>query len=222
VKLDPRGKWRFRRGAVALVTLLLLGSAPPSSARLVGVWESVERSEGGVGMTYEFRPDGTVCVAPGAMVDFVYRFVDGKVLVLNADLSENPETVMAFRLENDQLVVDSGNAAPPLERVEPADPEEGPVVGIWKYVETGESEKAMGGAEAAMMRHNTRIRLTPDGKVQLRIPFRVDCSPYQIEGSTLTMERSGKAITPEFRIENDLLILISRSGSEATFRLLAP
>jgi hypothetical protein len=134
------------RGAVALAVLLMI-CATPSFAQLEGVWESVERSNGGLGMTYDFRPDGTLCASPGAMVDFVYRFVGGKVLVLSADLSEDPETVMSFRLENDLLVVETGSPAPPLARVDAGDPEQGPVVGTWMYLDSDESDEALGGAE---------------------------------------------------------------------------
>lgn len=207
------------RGAVALAILLVLG-ASPSFAQLEGVWESVERSSGGLGMTYDFRADGTMCASPGAMVDFVYRFVGGKVLVLSADLSEDPETVMAFRLEDGLLVVEQGNDAPPLERVDAGDPEQGPVVGTWMYTESDASDEALGGTEAAVIRRNTRIRLTSTGKVLLRVPFSVDCSPYQVTGSTLTMERSGETIRPSFRVEGDTLILTSRTGNEAAFARL--
>ena len=220
MRSDRRDRSCNRRVAVALAILVMIG-AMPSFAQLEGVWESVERSDGGLGMAYDFRPDGTVCVSPGAMVDFVYRFVGGRVLVLDSDLSEDPETVMAFRLENDRLVVDVGSDAPPLVRVDGGDPEAGPVVGTWKYIDTGESDEALGGREAAVVRRNTRIRLTSTGKARLRIPFRVDCSSYQVDGSTLTMERSGETITPSFRVEGEMLFLTSRSGNEAAFSRVA-
>ncbi len=215
-----RGEGRFNiRGTVALAILLAIG-ATPSLAQLTGVWESVDRSSGGLGLTYNFRADGTMCVSPGAMVDFVYQFVDGKVLVLSADLSENPETVMALRLENDQLVVEMGSDAPPLERVDAGDPEQGPVVGTWMYTESDASDETLGGPEAAVIRRNTRIRLTSTGKALLRVPFSVNCSPYQVTGSTLTMERSGETITPTFKVEGDMLFLTSLTGTEVVFARL--
>ncbi len=220
MRSDRRGKGYHLRGVVALTILLVIG-VTPSFAQLEGVWESVERGDSGVGMAYDFRPDGILCTSPGAMFDFVYQFVGGRVLVLSADLSEDPETVMAFRLENDQLVVDVGEAAPPLVRVDEGDPEAGPVVGTWKYIDTDESDEALGGTEAAVVRRNTRIRLTSTGKALLRIPFSVDCSAYQVDGSTLTMERSGETITPTFRVEGDMLFLTSRTGTEAAFSRLA-
>jgi hypothetical protein len=209
------------RCIVALMALLTMAAAP-SFAQLEGVWESVERSASGVGMTYDFRPDGTVCLAPGAMVDFVYRLAGDKVTVLNADLTEEPETVMAFRLENGQLIVDLGSAAPPLVRVNPEAAVDGSVTGIWKYVDTDASEEELGGAEAALIRHNTRLRFTSNGKALLRIPFRVDCAPYRIEGSTLHMERNGQAISPTFAIEDNTLVLTARTGSQAAFTRLEP
>jgi hypothetical protein len=218
MRFESREKHTLRC-IVALMVLLTMAAAP-SFAQLGGVWESVQRSEGGVGMTYDFRPDGTVCVAPGAMVDFVYRHANDKVTVLNADLTEEPETVMAFRLENDQLIVEAGNAAPPLVRANPEEAADGSVTGVWKYVETDASEEELGGAEAALIRNNTRIRFTSNGKALLRIPFRVDCAPYRIEGSTLHMERNGQAISPTFTIEDNSLVLTARTGSQAAFTRL--
>jgi hypothetical protein len=205
--------------AVALTALLTMAAAP-SFGQLEGVWESVQRSEGGVGMTYEFRPDGNVCASPGAMVDFVYRHAGDKVAVLNADLTEEPETVMGFRLENGQLVVETGNPAPPLVRAHPEEAVEGSVTGVWKYVDTEASEEELGGTEAALIRRNTRIRFTSTGKALLRIPFRVDCSPYRIEGSTLHMERNGQPISPAFAVEENSLVLTARTGSKAEFTRL--
>jgi hypothetical protein len=212
---------RYRCSAFVLAVVLLLGAAP-SFAQLEGVWESVQRSEGGIGVTYEFQEDGNVCVSPGAMVDFVYRFVGGQVAVLNADLSEDPETVMAFRLENGRLVTDMGNEAPALERVGEQGTEGSEVVGLWKYSETDETDEELGGKEAALIRRNTRIRLTSTGKMLLRIPFVSECSQYQVDGSTLSMELRGQKITPAIRIEGDTLILTSRAGDEASFSRVAP
>jgi hypothetical protein len=207
------------RCAVALTALLAMAAAP-SFAQLEGVWESVQRSESGVGMTYHFRPDGTVCASPGAMVDFVYRYANGNVAVLNADLTEEPETVMAFRLENGQLVVETGNAAPPLVRVEPEEGADDSVTGVWKYIDTDASDEELGGIEAALIRRNTRIRFTSTGKTLLRIPFRVDCAPYRIEGSTLHMERNGQPISPAFKVEENSLVLTAHTGSQAAFTRL--
>jgi hypothetical protein len=215
MRIELRKKHPLR---YALATMALLAIvAAPSFGQLEGVWESVRRSEGGVGMTYEFRPDGNVCASPGAMVDFVYRHAGDKVTVLNADLTEEPETVMGFRVENDQLVVETGNPAPPLVRAHPEEAVEGSVTGVWKYIDTDASEEELGGTEAALIRRNTRIRFTATGKALLRIPFRVDCSPFRIEGTTLHMERNGQAISPAFKVEENSLVLTARTGSQAAF-----
>ena len=44
-----------------------------SEVGIVGKWESVDRSQGGIGNTLEFHADSVVTQVFGAMVDFTYR-----------------------------------------------------------------------------------------------------------------------------------------------------
>jgi len=218
---SERRRERYGHRLYLTLALVLVAGAGPTFAQVEGVWESIERSEGGVGITYEFGPDGTACASPGAMVDYVYQFAGGKVQVLNADLSENPETVMAFRFESDRLVADAESEAPPLVRADDDSSPDSPV-GVWKYIDTDQSDEELGGEQAALIRRNTRLRLTSTGQVQLRIPFRVDCGPYQIDGSTLRMVRGDQTITPGFKVQGDTLVLTALSGAQASFKRLAP
>ena len=90
----------FSQGLVVtwLFTLVMISPGAPSlsgqEVSIVGKWESVTRTRGGIGSTLDFHSDGTVSLTPGAMLDLNYR-LDGTRLVMSfidpgsGEVSEN-------------------------------------------------------------------------------------------------------------------------------------
>ena len=200
----------------------VVGAVASSEQELDGVWESVERSRGGIGTSYEFKATGTVCVSPGAMVDFDYQLEGNTVTITSAESGEQPVMTMVLDPEQDLLIPQGvgSEAQLPMERVSGRGAGEGSVVGTWKPTETESDsdlpEEARQGELA--IRKNARQTFTADGRVLLRIPFRTDCGSYTVIGNKLTLVIVGQASKMDFRLEGDTLILVSPEGAEGVFR----
>src|SRR5689334_6174546 len=54
---------------------------------LIGEWEAVARSRGGLGATLELKADGTLVSSLGAMVDAIYRVEGGDLITTYTDES---------------------------------------------------------------------------------------------------------------------------------------
>ncbi|MCU1285996.1 MAG: hypothetical protein JWO13_2346 [Acidobacteriales bacterium] len=116
--------------------LLMAGSLVAQSAapELVGHWVAGNRSKGGIGSMWEFKKDGTLTMAPGAVVDMAYK-VDGDKLILppaTTGPGAKPQ-VARIRFDQDAMYETSGDGAKALEqkfvRVSVAKPGDAPIVG---------------------------------------------------------------------------------------------
>jgi hypothetical protein len=207
-----------------LLSGLLLSAAillaPPISS-VVGQWESVERSRGGIGNIVEFRPDGTVSQLSAAMGDAIYR-VEGSWLVTSwkdPESGKSSETVSEISFEGDALIEKAGegeNASETrMSRVGQGPKGRPPIVGKWCY-------EYLPGVNALR-------EFTEDGRMFWRLPLRPSRGRYISAGDTLSIEMEGsegKAFT--YKVEGELLTLTSKDGGgEQHFRkaqstLLAP
>ena len=88
-----RTAWRL---AIAILLLRPLAAAGQS---VVGAWESVERSPGGVGEFIEFRPDGTAYQVSAAMGDATYRLDGEWLLTFWKDRESGKTSALANRVE---------------------------------------------------------------------------------------------------------------------------
>src|SRR5215471_209549 len=119
--------------------------------QLVGQWVAKNRSMGGIGSMWEFRSDGTLSMAPGAIVDEPYR-VEGDKLITSPN-ETGPDAkpqVMRFQITGDTMrqriesapgLKETGRKDKPtgemeLHRVGTATPGVPPIIGTWKPVTT--------------------------------------------------------------------------------------
>jgi len=212
-----------------VVSPALAASDPPIEAepsrQLLGKWEAVDRSMGGIGTTLEFMADGSMAMSPGAMVDFDYQLSGNRLVATGRGEAGEPPVVQNYevRFEGDQLIQKDLGLGVEMRmlRVGEGPPGEPTIVGVWRGEPASPDAPALApelqeGAE--IMARNTRWIFTADGRMLLRIPFRRDLGAYSVEGNTLVMRLEGEQ-TVRFRIEGDSLFL-GRKGpaDESEFR----
>jgi hypothetical protein len=172
----------FSQGLVVtwLFTLVMISPSTASlsgqEVSIVGKWESVTRSRGGIGSTLDFHSDGTVSLTPGAMLDLNYR-LDGTRLVMSftdpgsGEVSENTVDVHISGDSMMQSDPESGQEIR-LVRAQAARTDTLPIVGTWSFThQTG----------------GTAFQIfTADGNMHLRVPARTDRGTYVISADSLT------------------------------------
>lgn len=201
---------RFSQSLFFVSTCLLVArglggaSLAAQEGSMVGKWESVARSRGGIGSTLEFHSDGTISLTPGAMVDFAYRF-DGTRLVMSftdPDTGGVSEDTLDVHMSGDSMILsalESGQETQ-LVRAQPAEADTPPMVGTWSFTHS------TGGTAFQIF--------TADGNMHLRVPFRTDRGTYMLSGDTLTTVIDGQdARQVRYTIDGARLTLSSLDGS---------
>lgn len=154
---------------VCVACLVVFPTAVRGQTRdVVGRWESVEVSSGGLGTMLTFFEDGTVAVSPGVVVDGPYR-LDGSQLVWGDRRSE--ETVGEVTIVGDTLIEAFADHSVRSLRVGGPLPGEHAITGAWEAL----------GATLGIGRF-----MTFDADVmRLRIPFGADRGTYIRDGDSL-------------------------------------
>jgi hypothetical protein len=108
------------------------GQAVPNNPRstLIGTWEAITRSAGGLGATISFGSDNTLRYTLGAMVDMKYRRAQDSLYIIDPQGPINPFQVAFVR---DTMVMTNEGKQQRETRVTPAVPGADPVIGKWTY-----------------------------------------------------------------------------------------
>lgn len=197
---------RILATVAAAAALLSPAAALPQS--LVGQWESVERSPGGVGEVIEFRADGTARQVSAAMGDATYKLDADWLLTFWKDRGSGKVSVLANRIEIEGYELlqkdEQGNLVSRLERAGP--PVEGsPVAGIWC------SEDGPG--------LTTITEFTQAGDMFIRLPIRVLPGRYWLSGDQLAVELEGSSRKEfQFGVADDVLTVTPAGGTAKEFR----
>ncbi len=148
-------------------------TSPAASTSIVGTWEAIARSSGGLGSTISFGPDNTLSFTIGAMVDMSYRRVGDSLLVTSAAGSLPPASI-AFL--HDTLVV-TRNGSEQRETRIAGEKAGDPLIGRWTY------------------QHYTGVaayeEYAADGAFHLRVPIRTLTGNYVVAGNTAVMHLMG-------------------------------
>lgn len=185
----------------------LLSPAAPGQP-LVGQWESVERSPGGVGEVIEFRADGTARQVSAAMGDATYKLDGEWLLTFWKDRASGKVSVLANRIELEGYELlqkdEQGNLVSRLERAGPA-VEGSPVAGIWC------SEDGPG--------LTTFTEFTQAGDMFIRLPIRELSGRYWLSGDQLAVELEGSSRREfQYRVADDVLTVTPAGGTAKEFR----
>jgi len=172
---------RIRARAFVLIPNLLalnvvVGQvAPPArSTSLIGTWEAVTRSAGGLGSTISFAPDNSMSFTLGAMVDMKYKRARDSLYIIDPANGVNAFRVSILR---DTLVMVNQGKEQRETRVGAPLKGADPVVGRWTYL------------------HYTGVpafeEYTPGGDFRLRVPIRTLQGTYATMGDSAMMHLPG-------------------------------
>jgi hypothetical protein len=172
---------RIRTRAFVLIPNLLalnvvVGQvAPPvRSTSLIGTWEAVTRSAGGLGSTISFAPDNSMSFTLGAMVDMKYKRARDSLYIIDPANGVNAFRVSILR---DTLVMVNQGKEQRETRVGAPLKGADPVIGRWTYL------------------HYTGVpafeEYTPGGDFRLRVPIRTLQGTYATMGDSAMMHLPG-------------------------------
>src|SRR3989442_685354 len=174
---------------------------------LVGRWDAVTRSAGGIGQIIELRADGSMTHWYAAMVEFTY-VVQGSLLITSFTPATDgavEQTTTEIRFEGDELIQKSTQSGieTRMTRKRAGGPQDAPIVGVWAYPhETG--------GTAFMM-------YTADGRLIFRLPIRADRGRWSVSGDKLTLGPMATTTGLTYRMQGDQLVLTDDQGKQMTY-----
>jgi hypothetical protein len=159
---------------VALNLAAAQKTANPRLAPLIGTWEAITRSTGGLGSTISFAPDNTMSYTLGAMVDMKYRRTRDSLYIIDPQGVVSPFKVSVLR---DTLLMTNEGKEQRETRVGAAVTGADPVVGLWTYP------------------HYTGVQAfeeyTPQGEFHLRVPIRTMQGSWVAVGDSAMLHLPG-------------------------------
>lgn len=184
------------REILGILGVLVAGSAPAQVtpvSPLIGTWEAVARSAGGLGATLAFGGDNSLSYTVGAMVDFKYRRVRDSLFIVDPEGHSTPSRI---RIARDTLITIRGSSEQRETRVGALSPGDS-LIGLWTYP------------------HYTGVaayeEYTPAGDLRLRIPIRTLKGTYATLGDSAMLHLPGpgggdRAV--HFAVVADTLLLV--------------
>src|SRR5688572_25212710 len=157
---------------------------PPQSTQLTGLWESEDKSKGGIGHAIELRADGSYSEATTVIVDMVYRVSGDQIFLSEKPGGEEKPIPLDLGAETPNLEKRLGPSVGRKERVGQREPGQEPIVGVWRY----EHPTLMVAFE----------RYLPDGRMQLRLPMRSSKGCYASDGTKLTLTQNRQETKASF------------------------
>jgi hypothetical protein len=199
---------------LASVLVLALGAKPTPTpapdAALVGQWESVVRTAEGVGNILEFYPDGRVTQVSASMAEADYKLQGDRLITTWKDPATGKVSEVETHVEfegNAKFLeqADDGSGDTWSDRVGSAPrAAASPLVGRWCFL---------------FLETLTSYREFSATRMYNRLPVVTLRGRYSVSGDTLTvaMQDQPKGEYP-FRIENGLLLIRSRNGTEKQYK----
>jgi hypothetical protein len=184
---------------------------PVTADALLGQWESVVRTDEGVGNVLEFFPDGRVSQISTSMGEADYRVVDDRLVTTWKDPATGRISEVETRIEfegNQKFLEKGGDEASGgdnwSDRIGDAPPKGSPLSGQWCSL---------------FLESLPAYREFKDGRMYNRLPVVVLRGHYAASGDvlTVTMQDQPPGQYP-FRIENGILSIRSRNGAEKQYR----
>lgn len=176
------------------------GCPAPGTATLVGLWESVDTSEGGIGHVVEFLADGGFVQAPTVLRDGFYRLIGDRLWVDDVppheeDVPSATRVEFGVRLEGDRLITtDPEGFVIEKERFGEAAGTPTSLVGTWQY-------RHPAGRTAFE-------RYTADGRLLFRLPFSTGRGCYALRGDVVILTSpNGEEIRVPFELRDAELFL---------------
>jgi len=179
------------------VALVCRGEAGDAPAPLLGRWESVTRSAGGLGQVIELRADGTMTQWVAALVELTYQLQGPQLITtFRAPSGVSEVQSMTIRFEGDVMIQHEARSGDEitLTRKRAGGAQDSRIVGVWTMPhETGPIAYFL---------------YTPDGRVVFRLPIRADRGGWSASGDQLTLGSGpGAETTVRYEILDGQLVL---------------
>jgi hypothetical protein len=195
--------------SLALALVARPTPTPAPGAAILGQWESAERTPEGVGNILEFYADGRVTQISASMADATYSVQADRLRTFWKDPATGKvsEVETQIEFEGNERFLEKGDEASGenwSERVGGPPRKGSPLIGQWcsLFLET----------------LTTYREFTPD-RMYNRLPVVTLRGRYSISGDTLRVEMQAQPPGEyPFRLENGLLVIKSRSGSEKRYK----
>ena len=195
--------------SLALALVARPTPTPAPGAAILGQWESAERTPEGVGNILEFYADGRVTQISASMADATYSVQADRLRTFWKDPATGKvsEVETQIEFEGSDRFLEKGDEASGenwSERVGGPPRKGSPLIGQWcsLFLET----------------LTTYREFTPD-RMYNRLPVVTLRGRYSISGDTLRVEMQAQPPGEyPFRLENGLLVIKSRSGSEKRYK----
>jgi hypothetical protein len=170
----------YSRALLLIPNLLALNVAASQvaprapSTPLVGTWEAVNRSAGGLGSTISFAPDNTMSFTMGTMVDMKYKRARDSLYIIDPQNGVNAFQLSIMR--DTMVMVNQGREQRETRVGAPVNGAD-PVVGRWTYLHYS-------GVPAFE-------EYTPGGDFRLRVPIRTLDGTYAAMGDSAMLHLLG-------------------------------
>jgi hypothetical protein len=164
----------------------------------------METSKGGIGAMYTFHADGVVDFSPGAVVEMRWR-VENDQLILASGTAGDPEQKMVIKwLSDDKVQFLSGDAvANELTRAGKRSDTANPLIGEW-----------LGTREMNGHKLEVHWLFSSDSKSLLLMPFVSQHGHYEISKSTLHLDVTGTPATDyKYQVRGDVFTISKPDGS---------
>jgi hypothetical protein len=191
----------------------LTAVAQRASQTLDGSWYAETRSEGVVGILFEFTPDGKFRYSLGAISEYRYRFEGGKLILnfLDPHKGPQPDEAIPASIMGGKLAIANIAQQTVLDYSRSGQPEAGanPIVGFWTRME-----------ETNGNRHPSNRRFRKDGTAVFTVPFAWRTGVYSITGDQIRLILEGKPpVEGPWRLDGPVLILPAAQGPARFHRL---
>ena len=158
------------------VALAPRGEAADAAEPLLGRWESVTRSAGGLGQVIELRADGSMTQWIAALVELTYQLQGAQLITtFRAPSGASEVQSMTIRFEGDVMIQHEARSGEEitLTRKRSGGAQDPPIVGVWTMPhETGPMAYFL---------------YTRDGRLVFRLPIRADRGGWSASGDQLTL-----------------------------------
>jgi hypothetical protein len=163
------------------------------SPEILGTWDAIQRSHGGIGSTVILSADSSFVLVLGAMVDMRYRVDGDDFFFLNDDSTNSPVEKQRLTFSGGQAVLSALGCSRKLTRLDSL-PRDSGIVGRWKSL------------------HRTGVpayeEYTVDGRTRMRVPIQVQRGSFLALGNSIafhTVSPAPENWYADFQLRGDTL-----------------
>jgi len=193
-----------------IIVLVLQGTGfAQNDNRIIGKWESVNRSNTGIGSSYVFYSNGKFDFITGAMIDYIYHVKNDRLITtfVNVFNKRVKKDTSLIEIKNDTLNqnnISNGKITKKVyTRVNNESGNKFSIIGKWK------SQNEAG--------QTAFYNFTEDGVLYFRLPFEIKKGTFTINENNISFNFKNRTTTESFRIKDEFLTLFNDKGSEQTY-----